>query len=191
MDYRTISNLQERIAVLESRILHMTKPTVFTTDANTTGKVHTVQCQTYGASGELHNVRVIGNYGFASAALSGAVGQTVSSTGHNDNKLIIATHDPRYHPANLGQGDSCQHDHRNQKVLITQDGIHIEANSKTFITINGTTVIEVDGSKVAIKGDLEVSGKITASGDVVGAGISLQSHTHMENGKGSKTSLPA
>lgn len=188
--YSYIQALETRIATLESRIIHMTKPTTLTTDVNTSGAVHSAQTQTYGTKGELHTINILGNYGFASAPLAGCHAQTVSSTGRNDNKLAIASHDPRYHPTGMKAGESQMHDNTNQKVYLSQSGIQIIANSKTTITINKDIVITVEDKKVTIDGDVQVNGTLTASRDVVGGGISLKSHRHLENGKGSMTSAP-
>ncbi len=47
------------------------------------------------------------------------------------------------------------------------------------IDVKGDVIIKVPNSKkVKITGDVEVTGKITASGDVVGAQVSLSQHTH-------------
>lgn len=47
------------------------------------------------------------------------------------------------------------------------------------LDMKGDVIIKVTGSKkVKITGDVEVTGKITATGDVVGAHVSLQQHTH-------------
>jgi phage baseplate assembly protein gpV len=45
------------------------------------------------------------------------------------------------------------------------------------LDMKGDVVIKT-AKKVKITGDVEVSGKITATGDVVGAHVSLQSHQH-------------
>lgn len=188
--YSLISNLQERIATLESRVLHVTKPSQFTTDANTKGAVHTIQAQTYGNTGELHEVNVIGQYGFASVPLSGALGHTLSSTGRNDNKIVIATHDPRYHPQGMKAGETQIYDNQGQSIYLSQDAIQITGKQKVTITIGSDLVFEVDDKTIKITGDVQVSGTLTAQTDVVAAGKSLKSHEHLENGKGSLTSAP-
>ena len=52
-------------------------------------------------------------------------------------------------------------------------------------------VVEITAPSVVINGDLTVSGSITADGDVIGAGISLSTHTHsgVQTGSGS-TGVP-
>lgn len=56
------------------------------------------------------------------------------------------------------------------------------------ITLNAPSVT-LDGN-VAITGALTVGSTVTAIGDVVGAGVSLESHTHTNGNNGSPTGAP-
>lgn len=60
---------------------------------------------------------------------------------------------------------------RNDTQLIRMKGSEIELK-------NGGTVFKLTSDGGELTGDLKVSGEITAQKDVVGAGISLQNHTH-------------
>lgn len=62
-----------------------------------------------------------------------------------------------------------------------------EACEKDAVIIaRGGRKITITGSKIIIDGDVEVHGKMTLTGDVVAAGISLDNHTHggVEPGSG-------
>ena len=59
----------------------------------------------------------------------------------------------------------------------------------TNITANGSSVV-IENPTIELKGNVNVSGTLTASGDVVGAGISLQNHTHTSAAPGDPTSPP-
>lgn len=51
--------------------------------------------------------------------------------------------------------------------------------------------VEISGAtSVKLSGDLQVDGSILAGGDVTGAGVSLNNHTHTSSMSGSSTSSP-
>jgi phage baseplate assembly protein gpV len=64
------------------------------------------------------------------------------------------------------------------------------ADGSAKITVGGKSV-EVTPSKILINGDVEVTGKINTTGDVIAGSISLQTHKHggVQSG-GSQTSTP-
>jgi phage baseplate assembly protein V len=69
--------------------------------------------------------------------------------------------------------------------------VTIEAVDGSFKATVGSAVLEIAASKLTFLGDVEVAGQITATGDVIGQGISLATHVHggVEPG-GSLTSGP-
>ena len=79
--------------------------------------------------------------------------------------------------------------------MLSNDELLLKRNDDQFMQMkggeitlqNGGTVLKLTGSGADLTGNLTVSGQITAQGDVIGAGISLQSHTHggVEAGAGS------
>ena len=79
--------------------------------------------------------------------------------------------------------------------MLSNDEVLLKRNDDQFMQMkggeitlqNGGTVLKLTGSGADLTGNLTVSGQITAQGDVIGAGISLQSHTHggVEAGAGS------
>ena len=67
----------------------------------------------------------------------------------------------------------------NDEVLVKRNDSQLMQMKGGEITLkNGGTILKLTESGADLTGNLTVSGKITAQGDVVGAGISLQSHTH-------------
>jgi phage baseplate assembly protein V len=74
--------------------------------------------------------------------------------------------------------------------LIRIGNVVIQAmNNSAKITVGGKS-IEVTPSKILINGDVEVTGKINTTGDVVAGSISLQTHTHTHGGGHGNTSTP-
>lgn len=56
----------------------------------------------------------------------------------------------------------------------------------TKINTNGSSVV-IESPTIELKGNVNVTGTVTASGDVVGAGKSLQNHTHKDSVSGNTT----
>lgn len=80
---------------------------------------------------------------------------------------------------------------KNDKTIESNNGVgSIVLDKKGNVTVNGKFVIDVNGN-VSMEGSLTVKGTITAEGNVVGAGVSLEGHTHggVRSG-GSNTSIP-
>jgi hypothetical protein len=62
--------------------------------------------------------------------------------------------------------------------------------STTGIEINSPTKITLTAPEIDINGQVQVSQGINATDDIIGAGISLQTHTHTSESPGSPTSAP-
>lgn len=75
-------------------------------------------------------------------------------------------------------------------IIRIGDVVIQAVNGSAKITVGGKS-IEVTPSKVLIVGDVEVTGKINTTGDVIAGSISLQTHVHggVQSG-GSNTSTP-
>lgn len=84
----------------------------------------------------------------------------------------------------------------NEKFIYPDGEIVIGLKNKTFtlsvdangnLTINAAAV-NITANSTTINGDVQVNGKLTATTDVIGGGISLKGHTHNYNpGPGSPT----
>jgi hypothetical protein len=77
----------------------------------------------------------------------------------------------------------------NFSIYIKDNNVHVKGVCN--IVVDGDTNIQVGGKVTGtaaswnLTGDINVTGKITASGDVVGGGISLDNHTHPDPQGGS------
>ena len=79
----------------------------------------------------------------------------------------------------------------NNEVLIKRnDSQFMQMKGGTITLKNAGTTLTITGSGADLIGNLTVSGKITAQGDVIGAGISLKNHTHTDVTSGDGTSGP-
>jgi len=87
--------------------------------------------------------------------------------------IVIAVDDRRYRLKNMAEGEVAIYDDLNQRITLTRSGIVIDApqgcTHNGDLTINGNTTIN---------GDVSLTGTLTASTDVIAAGISLSGHTH-------------
>jgi phage baseplate assembly protein V len=96
------------------------------------------------------------------------------------------------HPANGSDAGHVELDLPESGAWIIRIGDVVirAANGTAKITV-GSKSIEVTPSKVLIVGDVEVTGKINTTGDVIAGSISLQTHKHggVQSG-GSQTSTP-
>ena len=84
---------------------------------------------------------------------------------------------------------------KDSRAMFSNNEVLIKRNDSQFMQMKGGeitlqnsgTVLKLTGSGADLIGNLTVSGQITTKGDVIGAGISLQNHTHsgVEAGAGS------
>jgi phage gp45-like len=103
----------------------------------------------------------LAEYGYASFPLGGADAVMVFIGGDRSNGVVIATGDQRYR-LHLVQGEVAIHTDLGQKVHLT----------RTAIVIDGA------GLPINMLGDVNVTGTLTASVDVVGGGKHLKTHAH-------------
>lgn len=74
------------------------------------------------------------------------------------------------------------HDRQNGQIIVRTEG---------NVLIKSTKQVTLDAPNAIITGSVSVKGKLTANGDVVGAGVSLKSHTHGGvSGGNSRTGIP-
>ena len=75
---------------------------------------------------------------------------------------------------------------KDSRAMLSNDEVLLKRNDEQLMQMKGGeitlqnsgTVLKLTGSGADLIGNLTVSGQITAQGDVIGAGISLQGHTH-------------
>jgi phage gp45-like len=109
-------------------------------------------------------------YGFTSVPLDGAETVLVFVGGRRDHGLALGVEDRRYRIGNLASGEVAVYNHTGARIVFKANG-DIELAPKAGQTVKIATPVEISG-------DVTVTGTLTASADVVGNGISLNSHTH-------------
>lgn len=109
------------------------------------------------------------DYGFTSVPHPGAEVVVACIGGLRSHSIAIAVADRRYRLRNLEAGEVALHDDLGNVIRLGRDRIEIIAAARIDITAP-------DG--VFVTGDLEVTGTVTASVDVLADGISLLTHTH-------------
>ncbi len=87
-------------------------------------------------------------------------------TWSHDTKDTVLVH-------NIGSGNEAE-------IRIKKDG-RIIVNSNKEVEVNASSVT-VNATNITLNGNLMVNGTVTATGDVVGAGKSLSTHTHNQTG---------
>lgn len=108
------------------------------------------------------------HYGFTSVPLPGAEGIALAVGGSTDHLVVLNLDDRRHRPTGLAAGEVCLYTKWGDVIKLRESGIEIVHASRVTIT----------APLVQVNGNLQVSGTIVAAGNVTGAGISLQTHTH-------------
>lgn len=132
-------------------------------------------------------------FGFAShVPLDGAVTHVVSLGGDEADLTALPPANPSLARAGgLAEGESIHYDAVGQAVYL-QDGkiVRVLAHSEMTVEIGGQTVLDLKSELATLNVPLKVNGTITATGDVVGNGVSLHNHDHTGVKAGSDTSGP-
>lgn len=103
-------------------------------------------------------------YGFTSNPKDGAEAVVLFVGGRRDHGLAIQVDDRRYRIKNLESGGVAVYNDSGAKIVLRANG-DIEVTPKA-------------GKKLKISADVDVTGTLTASVDVVGGGKHLATHTH-------------
>ncbi|MDH4122367.1 MAG: phage baseplate assembly protein V [Deltaproteobacteria bacterium] len=103
--------------------------------------------------------------------------------GDRAHGLAVAVSDRASRPKNLAPGEVCLYSKHGNQIVEKSDG--------------SIEVIPAAGKKVHVVGDLDVTGNVTASGNVTDAAGSMaairltyNSHTHISAAPGSSTAAP-
>ena len=113
-------------------------------------------------------------YGFTSRVKEGAEAIGAFFNGDRSHGVVLVTADRRFR-LHVEEGEVAVFDDQGQKVVLKRDGILVE-------TPGGMAVSGGSGAAV--------TGAITVTGDIKAGSISLQGHTHTEQGDGAETSTP-
>jgi phage gp45-like len=108
-------------------------------------------------------------FGHTSKPLPGAEHVTLFLDGDRSHGITIVVADRRYRLQGLQDGESALYDAFGNKVHLKKDGT---------LDVVATAKVQIASPLVALSGDLQVTGTITATVDVVGGGKHLASHTH-------------
>lgn len=153
--------LAQRLRPLEMRLENMLARAVVEL-VNDSGKLQLLQITAL-ADETLDGVEHFQPFGFTSRAPAGAEAILASLSGYRGKPVVLMVTDRRFRPAGLEDGES---------MLFDKTGsmVHLKAD--------GTIEITPSGGEITIDGDVNVTGTLTATTDVVGGGISLKNHTH-------------
>jgi phage gp45-like len=161
--------------------------------ANENGPCQLLQLQHTG-TGEVHDsIPSVQIYGFASSPMPGCDHVTIYAEGDRSKGITIGSNDQRLRPKGMISGESQIHDASGQ-FLYLQAGSKIVVNavSEIDVQINGSLVLKVTSTGIA------VTGSITATGDITGGfgggdAVEMQHHTHTYipgSGSATQTSGP-
>lgn len=160
-----VDGLTRWIAPLKNRVANMVARAVVSA-IDDSKKIQLVQLDLL--EGETRNeVERFQNYGFTSKPRSGAEAVVLFVGGRRDHGLAIVVDDRRYRFINLSDGEVAVYNDTGARIVFKANG-DIE-------------LVPKPGQKVKVSSDVEVTGTLTASTDVVGGGKSLKTHTHSPN----------
>lgn len=154
--------LSRWIAPLKNRVANMVARAVLGT-VDDSKKLQIVQLEML--EGETRDdIERFQNYGFSSRPEAGAEAVVLFVGGRRDHGLAIAAEDRRYRFVNLTAGEVVVYNRFGASIVMKANG-DIQVTPKP-------------GQKLKVAGDVDVTGTLTASTDVVGGGKSLKTHTH-------------
>ena len=157
-----------------------------------TGATKTVTAEAH-AGYPRSGIPVHQQFGLASRApVDGAVTHVVAVGGDEADLIALPPANPSVaHMGGLAEGETVLYDAVGQAVYLKAGKIvRVQANTEMTVEIGGKTVLDMTATLATLNVDLKVKGKINATGDIVGNGISLDDHTHLENGQGNQTGKP-
>ena len=126
-------------------------------------------------------VRRVQEFGFVSnpkpadGDTSAAFAVLLFPGGFRGNPIAIAVDDPRYRPTDLQGGESAVYNAFGVRLTLKADGSMVARNGggTGTLTIKPDGSMEVTASPAKITGDLQVTGKITATANIE-AGVDLR-----------------
>ena len=132
-------------------------------------------------------------FGLSSRApVDGAITHVFAAGGDEADLVALPPANPSLaHLGGLAEGETVLYDAVGQAVYL-EDGkfVRIQAAQEMKVEIGGNVILDLTATLATLSVDLQVNGKITAPGDVVGEGISLHDHRHTQVKTGTDTSGP-
>lgn len=133
---------------------------------------------------EIHDqVERLQNFGFSSVPLAGARGVTLAIGGDRAHQVIVAVDDGRHRPTDMEPGECAMYNSHGVTLKFLADG--------SAVLVCDTLLVQA-ATKVRLETPLlEVTGDITATGDIADAGGSktmlgmrtvFDAHQHVETG---------
>lgn len=110
------------------------------------------------------------SFGFASSLPINTDVVFVCISGDTSNGVIIASNHQSFRPKGMKAGEAMIYDNLGQSIYLSQAGIVINGGGLP-ITIQNTPLVTIDS-------DLDVTGTVTATVDVVANGTSVHTHRH-------------
>lgn len=168
--------MKEHVQKLFRRIQGMIQIGSITVSGDDTGRVQKAQVTVSGRAVR-NKLPVIQHYGLSAVLPVGLDALILSLSGDATSGIVLGSLDKENRPKGLKSGQVCLFTQGGDRILLDNGG-------------SGITIIPAGGT-VKIQGDGHITGKLTVDGDVTANGISLDNHTHKENGKGSMTDKPS
>ena len=112
-------------------------------------------------------------FGFAGRPTTGADVVVMFQHGDRGRGVAIASGDQRTRPKDLQPGDACLYAH----------------GSRAWLMSDGSIALSPANGKVALTGDLAVTGTVTAT-EVIASGVHLTTHDHTNGNQGKNTGAP-
>lgn len=136
-------------------------------------------------------VEVLQQYGVTSHAPAGGLVVLLALGGDEGDQVALPVACPSARMGGLAAGEVALHDAAGNRVHIKSGGVIEIRGATSLLMVVGGTEMEVTPGGVRIKGDVQVDGSITTTGDVTAGGISLRNHRHggVQAG-GSQTGTP-
>lgn len=130
-------------------------------------------------------VEVLQQYGVTSHAPAGGMVVLLALGGDEGDQVALPVACPSSRMGGLAAGEVALHDAAGNRVHLKAGGIVEIRGAASVLVVVGGTEWEVTPGGVRIKGDVQVDGSITTTGDVTAGAISLQNHRHGGVGPGS------
>ncbi|KAB8124009.1 hypothetical protein D3W54_07100 [Komagataeibacter medellinensis] len=114
------------------------------------------------------------------APVKGAVAPIVALGGDPSDLVALPPANPSLsRVGGLAEGETVLYDAIGQQVYL-QDGkiVRIVAATEMTVEIGGKTLLDITPQGATLNVDLQVNGKIAATGDVTAGNISVQKHPH-------------
>ncbi len=198
---KQINHLENEIRRLKNRMMNNTaRATLATTSDDEGSQKHQVQLL---ADEVKDNIEHFQPFGFSSIAPAGSETAVIFMGGNRDHGISFGSDNKKYRPKGGANGDTVVYDINGNIVNLTASQIIIQHSAevtviapKTIIEspdieLNGNVKVQGSlsygtggrGGSMSGKGNINIEGSITSSGDHKAGDISLREHTHEGTGK--------